>query len=85
VRRNGTYLHHDDARVIRNGKYIYSAQGNTTTHLGPFERVDQTAFADVGARFVRLEEAGKCRSRARCQVRTLADADAQIGMGASAL
>jgi hypothetical protein len=22
--------------------------GNTTTHLGTFERVDQTAFADVG-------------------------------------
>jgi hypothetical protein len=52
-------------------------------HLGPFERVDQTAFADVGeandadgdalrcARFVRLEEAEQCRGRARCQVRTL--------------
>jgi hypothetical protein len=25
-----------------------SAQENTTTHLGPFERVDQTALADVG-------------------------------------
>jgi hypothetical protein len=45
-----------------------SVRGNTTTHLGPFERVDQTAFANVGeandtdgdalrrARFVRLEE-----------------------------
>jgi hypothetical protein len=52
-------------------------------HLGPFERVDQAAFTDVGeandadgdalrrARFVRLEEAEQCRSRARCQVRTL--------------
>jgi hypothetical protein len=27
---------------------IYSAQGNTTTHLSSFEQVDQTAFADVG-------------------------------------
>ena len=25
-----------------------TAQGNTTTHLDPFERVDQTAFAHVG-------------------------------------
>jgi len=53
-------------------------QGNTTTHLGPFEGVDQTAFADVGeandtdgdtlhcARFVRLGEADKCRGGARC-------------------
>jgi hypothetical protein len=49
------------------------------THLGPFERVDQTAFADVGeandadggARFVQLEEAEKCWGHARCQVRTL--------------
>ena len=46
-----------------------SDHGNTATYLGPFERVDQTALADVGetndadgdalrrARFVRLEEA----------------------------
>ncbi|KAF8489174.1 hypothetical protein F5888DRAFT_1206021 [Russula emetica] len=45
-----------------------TSSGNTMMHLGPFERVDQTAFADVGeandadggARFVRLEEAVKC-------------------------
>jgi hypothetical protein len=45
------------------------AQGNATTYLGPFERVDQTAVPSVReandtdgdalrrARFVRLEEA----------------------------
>jgi hypothetical protein len=54
-----------------------------TTHLGPFERVDQTTFADVGkanyadsdalrrAQFVHLEEAEQCRNRARRQVRAL--------------
>ena len=68
LRRNGTHLH-DDARVIKNENKINNlAQGNTTTHLGLFERVDQTAFANVGeandtdgdalrrAWFVRLEE-----------------------------
>jgi hypothetical protein len=61
----------------QNGKKI-STQGNTTTHLGPFEGVDQTAFADIGeandtdgdtlhcARFVRLGEADECRGGARC-------------------
>ena len=56
---------------------------STTTHLGPFEGINQTAFADVGkvndadgdalrrARFVRLEETEQCRGRARRQIRTL--------------
>ena len=53
------------------------------THLGPFERVDQTALADVGesndadgdalrgTRFVRFEKSEQCRGRARGQVRAL--------------
>jgi hypothetical protein len=32
LRCSGTHLHKEGARVIKNGK-IYSAQGNTTTHL----------------------------------------------------
>ena len=52
-------------------------------HLGPFKRVNQIAFVDVGkandadggtlrrARFVRLEEVDQCRGRARRQVCTL--------------
>jgi hypothetical protein len=43
LRRNGTQLHKKDARVIKIEKKNYSAQGNTMTHLGRFDRVDQTA------------------------------------------
>lgn len=47
------------------------------THLGPFESINQTAFADIGeandadgdtlrrARFVCLQEAEQCRGIAR--------------------
>ena len=46
LRRNGTHLHttmHASSKEKKN----HSAQGNTTTYLSPFKRVDQTTFANV--------------------------------------
>jgi hypothetical protein len=55
--------------VLKKWKKKKAIEPRETTHLSPFERVDQTAFADVGeandtngdalrrARFVGLEEA----------------------------
>jgi hypothetical protein len=39
---------HASSKMEGKKYYYHSAQVNTTTHLGPFERVDQTAFANVG-------------------------------------
>jgi hypothetical protein len=73
-------------------------RGNSTTHLDPFERVDQTAFAGVGganninadgdplhhARFVRLEEYGAIPGP--CQMPgSYLDANRQSGMEVSEL
>lgn len=68
---------------MRRQKGKTSSQSNATTHLGTFEGVDQTAFANVGeaddaygdalrgARFIRLEEAKQRGCRARGEVRAL--------------
>jgi hypothetical protein len=69
------------AHTFTTTMHMSSELFSTMTYLRPFERVDQTAFADVWeandadgdtlrrARFVRLE-AEQCRGHARCQVRT---------------
>ncbi len=56
------------ATTVHTAPSKWRTQRNATTHLGPFEHVDQTAFADIGeandvngdtlchAQFVRFEE-----------------------------
>src|SRR5216684_3534986 len=61
----------------------WRTQRNVTMHLGPFEHVDQTAFADIGeandansdtlchAQFLHFEEAEECWGRTRCRPTTM--------------
>jgi hypothetical protein len=82
LRGNGTHLHHNEARVIKNGKNCYLARRRTLAHLSVLIRLllptlgkpttpTVTLCDALGLYALRSLGGEQCRGRARRQVRTL--------------